>query len=213
MNNNILKHDINDLQSNIEKFIYLYQQYINDSKYVYKSCKYFVIVLVKYDETKTNETRHVLDHRFAIFRGDYFMVEKIINKFDPTHTISEISSYSYDCNMIKYVVGSTVKSRFNLDNNRIRADGIQYWKSIEPAYYDNLYKYSDSSPMYIKSYYDSGMKQSECLYINEKIDGNFRYYENNEENCIKYEIIMVNGIRHGLTTCYYKDNKLISEFN
>ena len=87
------------------------------------------------NDTITNESRtNVIDHIYAKFRGNQFLVIDIINKFDINKHIGEIQNSTYTHNIIKYKKGEMVKSNsFDENLNNVCSNGIHYFKSIEPA--------------------------------------------------------------------------------
>ncbi len=121
-----------------------YSKYINNYAYVYKSCCVeWIVILRMLKETKTNEVRCgesiVYDYKFGKFRGTKFEVVLIFNKFDPSKTIKEIFNSCYKKTQALYVVGKCITpDSYDKNKKNISSNGIHYYRSIYPAYYEEL---------------------------------------------------------------------------
>jgi hypothetical protein len=163
-----------------------YDDYLSDTKYVYKSCRYidvdnighdYIVILEKLTETITNESRtHVYDDDFADFRGSIFLVARIFDKFAPTETVSSVTSSKYGKKTVLYTTGQTIKpDSFDMNLNNIRSNGIYYYKTVTPAFYSELEKNSSYTGNYI-SYHDNGRVKRSGSYASGLRTGTWNKY-------------------------------------
>ena len=139
----------------------------SDASFVFKSCqKEWIVILQKINNTITNESRtNVIDHIYAKFRGNHFLVVDIINKFDINKHIDEITNSYYAYDIINYKKGEIVKSNsFDEDLINVCSNGIHYFKSIEPAFYYEVGGLKNKNGIY-KEWYDNGQIKLKCNYI------------------------------------------------
>lgn len=170
----------------------IYESYICDPTFVYKSCKKnWIIILKILHDTLTNENRlNINNNKCAKFRANKLYVVLIFNKFDPTKTIPDIVNDDCKDDIIKYKTGKIVyPNKFDHDLDKICSDGIHYFKSIEPAFYYQINKISSFTGDYIECY-DSGSLFVKCKYKFGNKYGKFiAWYENGNKklSCTIYE--------------------------
>lgn len=101
----------------------------------YKRCEHYLLELLPTPETITNESRkHVKDPRFAKFRANQLLVNKIYDTCKDT-LVEEIQ-HQYHCWNITYKVNFIAyPHRFHEDVNEICAGGIHYFNSLVAAYF------------------------------------------------------------------------------
>lgn len=186
----------------------LYEKYISDSSYVYKSCEgKFIVVLQLDPTTKTNETRtNVVDKAFAKYRAEKAHVVLIINKFDPTETIQYVHNSVYNMKL-KYEVGKEVKAHFfDKKLNDVCTGGIHYFKSIECAFYHELYRVKNG--VFIE-WFDNGQKHIEHSYTYGNLDGLYSQWHPNGQKYLEYEY--ANGVANGLQSRWHPNGVKRSE--
>lgn len=187
----------------IETINTMYQQYIDDSSYVFKSCNRgkHIVILKKPPNHVNNESRSsVVNHKFAKHRGTDLYVEIIFDKFEPSRTFNNTIFYFCGIETL-YTVGKTVSPDSYTADNSDDADGLYYFKSIDGAFYCDLFlinyfgEYNDfhynglikeHGNMYNgtkngvwKEYYDNGQLMTIEHYVFGKLNGEyFEYYSN-----------------------------------
>lgn len=128
--------------------------YLNDSKYVFRSCQRdWIVVMEKLPDTKTDEDRPgVIDPSHAEFRANKLRVVSIINKNDlsTTRQVKEeilVEARGCVCKTITFTVGRKVSPPWGYEECWIR-----YYKIHEPAHYDELQQRTEVR----KHWYPSG---------------------------------------------------------
>lgn len=137
-------------------------KYEHKVEIVFKSCKNYIVYLQKLYDTITNETRHkVYDKQHAKFRGNKFLVVKIIHKVDNTE-IDECANTFYENKIIKYIKNKIIEEK-NYDYNKeiIDSEGIHYFLTEKTAKYFEIPK--NYSGHWI-SYNVDGTEEYECSY-------------------------------------------------
>ena len=115
--------------------------YINDKKYVYKTCGDFIVVLEKLEDTITNENRsnvsQIDDNRlYAKYRANKLLVKEIINKYDLTNCEVVESNY---CSNTKYKINENVyPNDFDTNLEKVCSFGIHYFLKLVRAFYYNI---------------------------------------------------------------------------
>lgn len=119
------------------------RKYFDDNSYVYKVLSdEWLVVMRKLDQmtdgcsTRTNEGRKdVVDIDHAKFRGDGFMVIRIINLNNPHMTVEQQINKGYGI-MTIYQVGAVVRpDRYDDQIDVVCSGGIHYFKTLMTAYY------------------------------------------------------------------------------
>lgn len=140
-------------------------EYISNSNCLFKiirdeykeSTKYYLVVLEKTPNTKTNEDNKFqycsyVDRNHASYRGNEFKVLLIINVYDLNdrpndilHTWSgSITRYECASYATNYIVNQIVRPhQFDYDDNEdlyghISGGGIYYYRTIETAYHNGI---------------------------------------------------------------------------
>lgn len=167
------------------------KKYINNKKYVFKSCQiYWIVVLKILNDTRTTQKRDgVYNNKYAKFRGDKFEVVHIFNKLDPSITIQSVVNSMYVTKQLEYCVGQivdvskvkyhvfpfqTLYDKFDENINIVCSSGIHFYENIEPAYYCELNEIICDGR--VKFWYGGGALRCCGDYKNGKHDGNWIYY-------------------------------------
>jgi hypothetical protein len=178
----------------------IHSKYITNPNYVYKSCqKKWIIIMKKLPHTLTNENRiQIYNRKFALYRGDSFIIELIFDKFNPTKTCDFLSEQIKRDYYVDFVPKEVVQV-FGFDTNIdiIYAKGIHYYKSIEPAFYQGLEQCKIILNGIYMSWYNNGTKDSEYNYKDGKIDGLYT-----EWNAFGFKI----------KECTFKEGKIVGNY-
>lgn len=199
----------------IKEIYEIYNIYVTDNTYVFKSVNNWIIILKKTLITLNNENRDgIYNEKTASYRGNYFFVEKIFNKINPKYVTNKITSKFKD-KYLTYIVGKYVTSDFDKDINKTYTSGIHYYKTIEPAFYMNVE--NERITGNVVSYYPCG----KILFNKKFLRGNIvlqEHYEYNkqyicvvdkwysENNKIIKETNYINKKNEVYQTCCYKNN-------
>lgn len=171
---------------------------------VYISCKDYIIILQKLDDTITNEDRKkIIDKNYAKFRCNKLKVISIEHKIT-NEKINEIENMAYDLNKLKYKVGTIINipSFSSRKNGYIYNNGIYYYLSKEPSYYWQLIEYIDKYSGDYKEWHDNGRIKKICSYIDGIISGNYsEWYDNGK---LEKFIVYSNG--KIIEQKYYENN-------
>jgi hypothetical protein len=188
------------------------EQYSDDC--VYKSClgRYF-IVLEKMQTTQTNEMRKsAVDWRYAKYRGDGFLVLRIIDLLGLEETVETIEN-EMDGKTTVYTVGRiAVPDNFDQNLEKVCCSGIHYYTTIEPAYY-RAAKQSDCFSGTMVEHYNNGEMRSGGVMLNGMKTGIWTIFSlNDSKSCgnYKYEEEYSNG-RLIRRTKYRKNGKLFND--
>lgn len=177
-----------NLKEKLDKLKSDYEIYINHPDIVYKSCGgIWLVMLQKLPYSVNNEKRkNIVDDKYAKYRANKLRVIGIINKFDCTECISEIENTIYIYDKIKYTVNSHVNA-YNYDKikTNVITTGIHYYKSIEPAFYEELNIFKEFNDSYLLKgtipYWDeNGAFGSYIYYNNDKTHNNWYRWRTNE---------------------------------
>lgn len=119
--------------------------------FLFKSCeRNWIVVLEKLPDTKTNESRHVFDERYAKYRANKLKVVLIFNKHSPKETKSEIYNSVFEKKKLLYKSGEIVEAdSFDTFFDNVVTNGIHYFKTLEPAFHQ------ESKSGYLQ-WYDNG---------------------------------------------------------
>jgi len=195
------KNDIED------KIKIKYAKYIDDSNYVYKKCKdYLIVILKKLKNTITNENRkNIFNPSHAKYRGNHFEVSHIFSLVDLSDEIK--TAFSFHNAQFYYTVGKIVEvNNYNMDEI-ICSTGIHYFKDIMTACCYNTKPDNYSGAW--KTYYDNGQLCHESKYINGKLYGKLIVYCEDGNPGDSYEY--VNDKLNGIKTEWYKNFKRIHD--
>jgi antitoxin component YwqK of YwqJK toxin-antitoxin module len=135
---------------------------------------YWVIILKKTDTTNEVSDDNIVNEKFALFRGDNLIVEKIIDPFDPSFN----KQYVEDSQNTKFVIdektGCKVKNNTIFEVGKLVND-IDYFKSLEAAIYD-LPVPKNYTGMW-REYADNGQLEFEGEYVNGKMSGRWNFWD------------------------------------
>jgi antitoxin component YwqK of YwqJK toxin-antitoxin module len=183
--------------NNLDIINSLYNYYVEDDQFVYKSCESeWIVILRKLKDTITNENRwDIVNIKFAKFRANKLEVVLIINKNDPTIITKQISNSNYK-SKITYKVGEIVIiNDYDMNLSNVCSTGIHYFKTIECAYYfDNEKKCIGN----YKKWFNDGTLCKQC------------YYDQNNNLIGDYNEWFDNG--NYKKKCNYKDGLLNGEY-
>ena len=181
--------------------------YINDKKYVYKTCGVCIVVLEKLEDTITNENRfnvsQIGDNKlYAKYRADKLLVRQIINKYDLTKCETIISNY---CKNTKYKINETVyPDDFDDYLENVCSSGIHYFLNLKRAFYYNLKK-KNINGEYL-DWHDNGQMSLKFNYINEKINGEWLTWHVNGQIYVKCNY--VDGNENGEYLSWYTNGQM-----
>jgi len=173
--------------------------YINDEKYVYKTCGDFIVVLEKQSDTITNENRsnvsQIGDNKlYAKYRANKLLVKQIINKYDLTKCENVESKY-YNIK-IEYKINETVyPDKFDIILENVCSSGIHYFLNLKRAFYYDLEIENKNGEYLI--WYDNGQMNEKYNYVDDIKDGEYLKWYENGQMCMK---------------CNYNYNKLNGEW-
>jgi hypothetical protein len=142
----------------MERLVATCSEYTNINKYVFISCRNYIIVLEKLHDTITNESKlsDISNPLYAKYRANKLRVILIINKFEPFDVITEIQEDS----IMKYETDKIVEvDDYDMDLDQVFTTGIHYFNTIEQAFY---WKIIDFNPTYTGKYmcwYHNGNKR------------------------------------------------------
>lgn len=203
----------------------LYNRYIDNSDYVYKSCesgtgdgkRYWIIILKLLDDTKSNIDREdIKDKQKASYRANKLEVILIFNKFNPTETCDKITNSYYPLKQIEYIVGEIVEEKNYDENiNKIYTEGLYFYKSIMNAYfykmhYKNIVKEYNFDGIF-NTYYENGQLLNEYNFVNGTKTGLYtKYYDNGS---IQFKLHYKDNILDGEYISYYFNNQIENIMN
>jgi len=211
--------------------------YINDKKYVYKTCGSHIVVLEKLPDTITNENRsnvsQIGDNKlYAQYRANKLMVKKIINKYDLTKCANVVSNWRE--NKTEYKINENVyPNNFDADLENVCSNGIHYFLKLERAFYYYLImeiengehlSWHENGQIYEKynyvngklngeylEWYDNGEICQKCNYVDGKLNGEYLDWYENGQMCIKCNYIA--ECKNGEYLKWYKNGQLNAKFN
>ena len=187
---------------------------MSDEHIGYKKCRDGRIVVLEILGKNDEDVKGIIDKQFAKMRCSKTRVIRIYNMHD--RSIEYKEAFSIRDKSFKYTVGEVVVPANGFDENlyAVRASGIHYFLTEEPAYYR---KYRPENGMY-KSWYLSGQIKKKCTYKKGKKDGLWEsWYENGQ---ISKQYRYKNGKLDGLCElwdgygqiygrCAYKNEKIV----
>ncbi len=162
--------------------------YLDDDKYVYKSCGNYIVVLEKLIYSRTNESRtNVVDHKYAKYRANKLKTILVINKFDPSDVIVEIQN-SYYTKKVVYRTGEIIEIvDYNYDLNEVCSTGIHYFKTIEQSFFWELLECNPTYTGKFIQWHDNGNKWYEGEYKEGKREGKWMYWHKDGTKCSEGE--------------------------
>lgn len=170
--------------------------YIKNPGAVFKSCSDYIVVLTKLPETYTNDSRSSDNKTYAQCRGDKFLVNDIINKFEVSKKRDRIQNSCYAKKQIWYIVGEIVQADdYDKYVQNISSRGIHYFKTIEQAFYWELGKIPTYSGDWIMWHHDGNLSALVNL-KNGKPYGKCKLFYNYNMR-IAHEGEYVDGEKHG----------------
>ena len=215
------------------------EEYINDKKYVYKTCGDFIVVLEKLEETITNENRSNVsqigdDKLYAKYRANKLLVKKIINKYDLTKCEKVMSSGICCLIKIEYKINEYVyPNKFDDNLEEVCSFGIHYFLNLKRAFYygiemENMtgeyldwcdsgelsekYNYVDGkiNGEYLVWFWNGQMREK-CNYVDGKLNGEFLSWYDNGQIGVKCNYI--NGKLNGEYFQWYEDGQMTIKCN
>jgi antitoxin component YwqK of YwqJK toxin-antitoxin module len=148
----------------------------NMSKKVYKSAGGFIIELILFQDSKTNEDRkNIIDKDNAKMRTNVAFVDRIYNKLNHTIKINSIRS-DYDPNFI-YKRKKTVMVENYDDSDEIYSAGIHFYYSYQCAFFNDLLKHEFNGIHY--EWYDSGGIKEMGEWLNGQRNGIHEMWDEN----------------------------------
>jgi len=182
----------------------LYGDIVKDSKYIFGSVNEYIVVMKKLPETLDDENSNwVVNPLYARFKCDAVIPILIFAKFNPREIIDEIDadfklSNNNGPHGTKAVYRVGQKTYIDNYDNKQHGRGISYYRSIEPAYYNNL-----ESSKTQKTWYNDGAKLAEDIQT-----GNIRNittWHRNQQIENKYTLVQTSNpkgyfkqwVRHG----------------
>ena len=133
----------------------------------YKKCRDERIVVLEILGKNNEGVKGIVDKQFAEMRCSKARVIRIYNMHD--RSIKYEEAFSIRDKSFKYTVGEVVVPANGFDKNlyTVRASGIHYFLTEEPAYY---WKHKPKNGPY-KSWYSCGQIKKKCTYKKGKKDG------------------------------------------
>ena len=129
------------MQKELNDICSLYAKYLSDPTYVYTTHPLnstFIIVYQKTKNTITNENRsNIYDTQFALYRADRLVMRLVINKLNPTIFYDYIDKNGVVSNR-GYGI-DIIYPQFDMNLDKCTGNGIYFYKTIYPAFYDGLY--------------------------------------------------------------------------
>jgi hypothetical protein len=185
--------------------------YSETNDVVYKSCGEWIVIMKKFPETVTNETRSGVKNRsYGKFRANLLFVVQIVNKIDSNKTIDSIQNTFYD-EKITYVVDQEIfVENFDMDLDTVCSTGIHFFNTYAAAFFfefDLIKNYSGQ----FYSWCDNGNVTCKGNYLNGKKSGLWIYY--NDYGQLLSEYNYVNGKLSGLWFDWYLNGKKRLEQN
>jgi antitoxin component YwqK of YwqJK toxin-antitoxin module len=164
----------------LDNLIFRCDEYISDTKYVYKSCGNYIVVLEKLIDSRTNECRsNIADPKYAKYRANKLKTMLIINKFDPSDVIMEIEN-SYYKEKVVYRTNEIIEiADYNMDLKKVCTIGIHYFKTIEQSFF---WKLLELNPTYTGKkigWHENGTKSLEGEYKDGKEEGTWIFWHKN----------------------------------
>lgn len=165
--------------------------------YYFISYKEWIVVVEETKDTYISEpillpSEEMFDYNLSKYGGMEFTVIQIINKFNFEFNLDTLEC-SYTTTPFR--IGKIVRTKFE---KRIEDTkpmwGITFFKSFEPAYYDNL-DLLDNYTGKMKAWHRNGKLWYECNYVNGTRHGTFReYYKSGElAEVVNYELGNLKG--------------------
>ena len=184
--------------------------YLEDDKYVFKSCGNYIVVLEKLDDTRTNELRtNISDPKYAKYRANKLKVLLIIHKFDPSNILEKVEN-SYYKKKVVYITNEIIEiDDYDYDLNVVGTRGIHYFKTIEQAFFWELLKFNPAHTGKWIERYENGNKKSEGEYKQGRLEGKrIEWYENGNK---KSEGGFKEGKQEGKWIVWYENGNKKSE--
>lgn len=184
-----------------------YKELIDDPDSVYRMCNHqYLAIMQKIPETRTNEARQdVADYKCAKFRANVLNVILIINVLDgKIIDMIDITDQGPFIDSIRAMIGHRLESNRYDNKLSIYSHGIQYYNSIEPAFYRRSVP-ENYTGQWIK-YHDNGNKSTRANYIDGKKEGVWLHWE--EGGYLSYAETYSNDKENGDWVCWCGDVKI-----
>uniref|UniRef100_A0A6C0EEC8 MORN-repeat protein n=1 Tax=viral metagenome TaxID=1070528 RepID=A0A6C0EEC8_9ZZZZ len=188
--------------------------YVDNPLYGFKNCANCLVILKKTPKTITNEDRSdVVDKKYAKFRANKFIVEKIIH-MKTLRELTEIKNTIFSNKRLVYTVGKKIYDKSydkNIDN--VYSAGIHYYLSIEPAMSTNSRTgnnnvfYDDGTKWRVTKYDDGTTVLRRQIVIHDAI-GTIGAEERYENGQIKLQCKFNNGQRDGKCKEFFEDGSI-----
>jgi len=198
-------YDIEELLTKLkEKLV----NYINDEKYVYKTCGSFIVVLEKLPDTITNENRSNVsqigdDKLYAKYRADKLLVKQIINKND-LKKCNVVMSSCYEIKTEYKINENVYPDNFDTDLKKVCSSGIHYFLNLERAFYYCI-KLENMNGEYL-DWHDNGVLHKKCSWVDGKINGEYFRWYNDGQMYVKTNCI--NGMLNGEYFEWYSNGQI-----
>lgn len=179
-----------DTISKIEDIEELYNMYITNKNFVYKSCNIeWIIVLEKNNNTIMDENLlESYNDKYICCTGKNLKIVKIFNKFYPKDSSLSIKDKSW------------ISTEFNVDSEITHE--INFYKCIECAFYDELNLLPTYTGIY-KSWHPNGTLKISGFYVSGKKE--YQWITNYSNRKLQTIITYKNGIPKG-DVISYKEN-------
>jgi len=181
-----------------------YSEYTNNEIYVYKKCRDdLIVILEKFNDSRTNEKRAVFNSNYAKYRADKL---KVVYIFDITDLSKRDIAISESDKSFIYRIGEVVSTKYEMSINSVCSYGIHYFKTIDAAYYYNLIikeKVPYKTLQITKNFDDNGKLKFIEYYVNYPAS-----LVNNNIKALNLNKCYVT--KNHLTKCYmYDDNEYL----
>jgi antitoxin component YwqK of YwqJK toxin-antitoxin module len=155
--------------------------YLNNPKYVFKSCGNYTVILEKLDDTITNEHRsNIADPKYAKYRANKLKVLLIVNKFDPLNILEKIENSFYKEKKVIYITNEIIEiDDYDMDLENVCSTGIHYFKTIEQSFFLELINFNPTHAGKWIGWHKNGIKKIEGEYKAGKKEGKWiEWHEN-----------------------------------
>ena len=198
----------NDNPSTIDSFID-----DPENKIRYKKCGKYIVTLLLFKDSKTNEARSTFNPVYAKYRTNKALVLNI-EHMTTGDKINEVCNSTYKYGMLNYHVNEIVETSYNDNIDIVCAAGIHYYKTKEQAFCHGITV--DMCRVLnltcnLKRWQDDGSLISERNYISGKLNGICRYVDRHHK--LRDESEYFNGKMHGVRKKWRDDGSLSSERN
>ncbi len=171
----------------IEAINIIYQKYIGDSSYVFKSCdrgKTMAILKKPFDHVNNEVRLSIIDKKFAKHRGTSMYVEVVFDKFNPSRVLTSTKSYFAGLETV-YTVGEIISPDSYTNDDSEDSNGIFYCTCVDGAFYYDLH-FVNYSGEYYDFYYNGSIKKHGMLLDGFKNGQWKEYYDNGKLMSIEH---------------------------